>query len=289
MVRTIQHGFGKGSTSTVNTNLLLLCLLTATSVAGGAQGSSTAGNATVVSESVSVYSQASVSSKVVGTLKKGDRVTVDFEVSGAGQAWCSLSRTPGSSGVGYVPCKALERAPRVLSDDGPLPEVITVGRPAESRPVQDTRSRQPRSAASGSYPSAPDFTLIELGGQKLRLADYRGKVVLLDFWATWCGPCRSEIPGFAQLQDKYRDQGFTVIGVSVDKDDPESVKEFYQKFKMNYPVALTDHKVEQLYGGVKSLPTTFLIGRDGRIYSRQPGALPASAFEDQIKTLLSAN
>ena len=150
-----------------------------------------------------------------------------------------------------------------------------------------TRQAQAKALTKGDHPLAPDFTLTELNGQKLSLADYKGKVVLLDFWATWCGPCRIEIPGFVQLQNKYRDQGFTVIGVSMD-DGPEPVKEFYQEFRMNYPVALTDHKVDQLYGGVIGLPTTFVIGRDGRIYARHPGAEPASVFEDEIKTLLAA-
>ena len=146
-----------------------------------------------------------------------------------------------------------------------------------------------KGAPDPDQPLAPDFTLTELSGQKLRLADYKGKVVLLDFWATWCGPCRIEIPGFIELQNKYRDQGFTVIGISMDEGGPETVKEFYQEYKMNYPVALGTQTVSELYGGVYGLPTTFVIGRDGRIYSRHPGAEPVSVFEDEVKTLLGAN
>jgi len=155
-------------------------------------------------------------------------------------------------------------------------------------PVSSRLAQAKAMATTGDHPMAPSFTLTELNGQKLDLADYRGKVVLLDFWATWCGPCRIEIPGFVQLQNKYRDQGFSVIGISMDYDGPEPVKEFYQEFKMNYPVALTDHKVDQLYGGVLGLPTTFVIGRDGRIYAKHPGAEPVSVFEDEIKALLAA-
>lgn len=144
-------------------------------------------------------------------------------------------------------------------------------------------------AASSDHPLAPDFTLAELNGQKLSLSDYKGKVVLLDFWATWCGPCRMEIPGFIQLQNKYRDQGFTVIGVSLD-DGEEPVKEFYQELRMNYPVVVSeDKKVEMLYGGIIGLPTAFLIGRDGRIYAKHPGAQPTSVFEDEVKSLLAAS
>gem|GEM_PF-307948 len=142
-------------------------------------------------------------------------------------------------------------------------------------------------SASSDNPQAPDFALPELNGQTLRLSDYRGKVVLLDFWATWCGPCQMEIPGFIQLQNKYRDQGFTVIGVSLD-DSTEPVKEFYNEFKMNYPVAMNgSKKVDLLYGGIIGLPTAFLIGRDGRIYAKHSGAQPNSVFEDEVKLLLA--
>ena len=141
--------------------------------------------------------------------------------------------------------------------------------------------------AQTDHPLAPDFALTELSGQKLDLAEYRGKVVLLDFWATWCGPCRIEIPGFIELQKKYRDQGFTVIGVSLD-DSVEPVKDFYQEFGMNYPVAVSgDKKVDLLYGGIIGLPTAYLIGRDGRIYAKHSGAAPLSVFEEEVKSLLA--
>lgn len=148
--------------------------------------------------------------------------------------------------------------------------------PATTRSVRST----------GNHPMAPDFTLTDLNGRQLSLSDYKGKVVLLDFWATWCGPCRIEIPGFVQLQDRYRAQGFAVIGLSLD-DGPDPVREFYREFKMNYPVAMGDEKVSELFGGIFGLPTTFLIGRDGRIYSKHVGATDVSVFEEEIKELLS--
>ncbi len=141
--------------------------------------------------------------------------------------------------------------------------------------------------AAGDHPLAPEFSVTDLSGKQIKLADYKGKVLMLDFWATWCGPCRIEIPGFVQLQNRYRDQGFAVIGMSMD-DGPEPVREFYSEFKMNYPVALGDEKLAELFGGIFGLPTTFLIGRDGRIYAKHVGASDVSVFEDEIKELLAA-
>ncbi len=138
---------------------------------------------------------------------------------------------------------------------------------------------------TGDHPLAPAFSLTDLNGRKLDLADYKGKVVLLDFWATWCGPCQIEIPGFVKLQERYRDQGLVVIGLSLD-DGPGPVREFYQEFRMNYPVALANQEVAELYG-IFGVPTTFLIGRDGRVYSKYTGTTDGSVFEAEVKELLA--
>jgi thiol-disulfide isomerase/thioredoxin len=114
---------------------------------------------------------------------------------------------------------------------------------------------QAEAKSVGARPLAPQFTLTDISGQRLSLADYKGTVVMLDFWATWCGACRLEIPGFVELQNRYRDQGFAIIGISMD-DGPEVVQEFYEQFKMNYPVALGDDNLSELYGGIFGMPTT---------------------------------
>lgn len=141
-------------------------------------------------------------------------------------------------------------------------------------------------AATIAHPLAPDFTLSDINGAKLSLSDYKGKVVLLDFWASWCGPCRIEIPWFVEMQEKYRGQGFAVLGVAM-QDTPESVNNFYQQFRLNYPVAMGDSRVAALYGGIYGLPTSFVIGRDGRIYSQHSGTTGATIFQKEIEQLLA--
>lgn len=141
-----------------------------------------------------------------------------------------------------------------------------------------------RKHGTGHRP-APDFNLPQLNGQNLQLSSYRGKVVLLDFWATWCVPCRAEIPHFVELQQKYGDSGLQIIGVSMD-DSPEPVRDFYQQFHMNYPVVMGTAKTGELYGGILGLPIAFVIGKDGLIYSKKIGAADMAVLEREIQRLL---
>jgi cytochrome c biogenesis protein CcmG/thiol:disulfide interchange protein DsbE len=145
----------------------------------------------------------------------------------------------------------------------------------------------PRAATSGTTTRllAPDFALPQPDGPDLRLSSYRGKVVLLDFWATWCDPCREEIPHLVELQQRYGDRGLQIIGISMD-DSIDPVRPFYQRFHMNYPVVMGTAKTGELYGGVLGLPITFLIDRDGRICAKHIGATDAAIFEKEIKSLL---
>jgi peroxiredoxin len=143
---------------------------------------------------------------------------------------------------------------------------------------------KPKQGQSGSL--APDFTVTDLDGRKLNLSDFRGKVVLLDFWATWCTPCRSEIPHFVEMQNKYGPRDFQVIGISMD-DDAKPVREFYQQYKLNYPVALGDDKLAERFGGVLGLPVNFIIDREGRVHARHLGATDVSVFDNEVSELLA--
>ncbi len=143
-------------------------------------------------------------------------------------------------------------------------------------------------SANGRKP-APDFALKDSDGRTVRLSDFRGKVVMVNFWATWCGPCRIEIPWFVDFQRKNRDRGLVIIGVSMDDEGWEAVTPFVKSLGINYRVVLGNDDVAQAYGGVDALPTTFLIDRQGNIATVHVGLAAKSDFEDGIDQLLQGN
>lgn len=134
--------------------------------------------------------------------------------------------------------------------------------------------------------TAPDFSLSLINGGTLKLSEYFGKVIILDFWATWCPPCRAEIPDFISLYNEYKDRGLVIIGISVD-DSIEPVKKFIQQNNVNYPVVMGNSKVIQDYGGITGIPTTFIIDKKGNIVEKFVGYRPKEVFEKSIKRLLS--
>jgi cytochrome c biogenesis protein CcmG/thiol:disulfide interchange protein DsbE len=139
--------------------------------------------------------------------------------------------------------------------------------------------------AASSRKAAPDFTLSDSKGTSVKLSAYKGKVVLLDFWATWCGGCKVEIPWYMEFQSKYKDSGLSVIGVSMDEDGWKSVKPFLEKNPMNYSVVVGNPELAKLYG-VDSMPMTLLIDRDGKIGASHVGMVDKDAFEGEIQILL---
>jgi peroxiredoxin len=134
---------------------------------------------------------------------------------------------------------------------------------------------------------APGFTLPDTAGKPHSLADYRGKVVFLNFWATWCPPCRAEIPAFIRLYKQYKDRGFTVVGVSLDARGKADAAPFVRAKEIPYPILLDPRAaVAPDYGGVRGIPTTFIITQDGRIYDKIVGGRDEATFERYIRTLL---
>jgi thiol-disulfide isomerase/thioredoxin len=143
----------------------------------------------------------------------------------------------------------------------------------------------PSFAGNGKLPVAPDFTRTDLSGKSVSLGSYRGKVVLLNFWATWCGPCLVEIPTFEAWQNTYGAAGLQIVGISMD-DDSAPVKRAYEKYHLSYPVAMGDAQLGKLFGGVLGLPLSYLIDPDGRVVGRYQGELDLTQLESKIKSLL---
>jgi len=142
------------------------------------------------------------------------------------------------------------------------------------------------SPAPGAYGAAPNFARVDLNHRTVSLAAYHGKVVLLNFWATWCVPCLSEVPRFADWQRRYGGpQGLQVLGISMDDGEPP-VRAAYKEYGLNYPVVMGDAKLAELYGGVYGLPVTFLIDRNGKIRFKHQGAVDLNTLENEIQKLL---
>jgi thiol-disulfide isomerase/thioredoxin len=133
--------------------------------------------------------------------------------------------------------------------------------------------------------AAPDFKLTTLDGKPVTLADSHGKVILLNFWATWCGPCRAEIPDLIELQNKYKDK-LQILGLVVDDDDQDAIKEFIEKVGINYPVAIASNDIRFQYGGIAALPTSFVLDSEGRIVQKHEGLRDPLLYETEIRSLL---
>jgi peroxiredoxin len=143
---------------------------------------------------------------------------------------------------------------------------------------------QPKSESVATAPlkAAPAWKLKDVDGQLVDSAQFKGKVVVIDFWATWCPPCREEIPGYVALQEKYGKDGLAIVGISLDSQGPEVVKQFMAKYHMNYPVVMGDESVTAAFGGVDAIPATFIVDRQGNIRDQKVGAVERAAFEQRL-------
>jgi DsbE subfamily thiol:disulfide oxidoreductase len=133
---------------------------------------------------------------------------------------------------------------------------------------------------------APAWVLEDVNGKKVSSDQFDGKVVVIDFWATWCPPCRAEIPGYIELQKKYGDQGLAIVGISLDQQGPGVVKRFMAKHGINYAIVMGDEAVVEAFGGVEGIPTTFIIDREKNIRHRKVGAMETEEFEAILKPIL---
>lgn len=156
----------------------------------------------------------------------------------------------------------------------PLIIVLFVCAKAEKASILDSNSSQ-----------APDFTVKDLKGREISLSNYSGKVVFLNFWATWCGPCKAEIPDFIEAYKQNKDKGMEIIGISVDRISPKSVLKFAEKYKINYPVVMSTDEIQKDYEPGPYIPTTIIIDQEGKIRHRHIGYMSKEALKDYFLKL----
>lgn len=180
--------------------------------------------------------------------------------------------------------KSLHRAPAVAISS-PQPDTAGGNAAAGASAANESPAAQGLPDLRGK--AAPAFALKTVDGKTVSLADYKGKAVLINFWATWCGPCKVEMPWLIDLQKKYAGQGFTVLGISEDDGSPKSVSDFASKIGVNYPVLMATDAVSHAYGGVDYLPTSYYIGRDGKVVTEIGGLISKQEIETNIQKILA--
>ena len=175
------------------------------------------------------------------------------------------------------------------NEEGAKAESISAAvTPAASHDT-DAAQGETASCMADAKPANMDFKLKDLEGKEVSLASFRdpNKVVLLNFWATWCGPCKAEIPGFVELQEKYKDK-LTIIGYSVD-DTAELAKKYAAEYKINYPIVLGEGRedVQDAYGPIWGIPASFIISKDGKVCRKHMGIAPKATFEKEVVALMN--
>jgi len=166
--------------------------------------------------------------------------------------------------------------------------------PRETREMQEPAAvaqklQQETQAESPKWGNAPDFTLAKLGGGQFTLSSLEGKVIIVNFWATYCPPCRQEIPDFVDLYEKYREDGLEIVGVSLDRGGESAVAAFVEILHVNYTIVFGGQEVVEKYRGIEYIPTTFVIDRDGNIAKKYVGFKSKEVFEAEVKKLLAQN
>ena len=168
--------------------------------------------------------------------------------------------------------------------------IAILGMLAAGKYLNRIHSRSPSTKMVGDVRgiAAPNFDLATLDGHRVKLSDYRGKAVLLNVWATWCSPCKVEMPWFVELQKKYGNDGLVILGIAMDDSDAPKIAQFASEMGVNYPVLLGTDKVSEQYGNVEFLPTSFYIDREGKIVGKGTGLLGRNEIEDNVRKALAS-
>lgn len=170
-----------------------------------------------------------------------------------------------------------------------LMAVVTACSPSADSPAAEANPApaDPAVVVAEELPPAPDFTLPSLSGDDYSLADARGKVVIVNFWATWCGPCVRETPGFVDLQNELGGDSFEIVGVSLDQEGFEVIRPFADKYEVSYPMLLDDGALADEFGGVYAMPSSFIIDKEGRVAHRVIGEFPFEDLRDEIERMIA--
>lgn len=162
---------------------------------------------------------------------------------------------------------------------------------AKEQPSNNTSTAQTASETAGAqnnereFKDAPDFTLTTMEGEEFTLSDRRGRIVVLNFWATWCAPCRKEIPDFMELHEELNDDGVLFAGVSLDEEGWEKVRPYAEDMGINYPIMVDDGSVSREYGPIRAIPTTFIINKKGQVEYVAPGMLTKDKLQPLLEKL----
>jgi thiol-disulfide isomerase/thioredoxin len=221
------------------------------------------GRGTVKSEVLTVYSEMSRSSGVVKSLKKGDALVVAFEIQAGADHWCKIREAGSSEWLGFAACQQIDRVkPPDFSDySGP---VLLLGEGRSSTSASNSANDQASSVSQTDATPAPDFTLEDLSGNTFSLSMMRGRAVLLDFWASWCGPCRAEMPVLERLHRQFAKRGLLVVGVNVD-EPRETAARFIEQQGYTFTVLLDRRLEASMLYDARALPTLVLVDAEGNV------------------------